>query len=344
MQSRDEKSMMENIPDVLTDGKLYRAAANEVVGRPMRKGAEQVIDAAAEVQKAMNEAAGIGINAIRPEINDDQINGIITGICNAEDFQNGSKTFFDQIGNFLEGTVDDCVKENAEFQYQAGLSPRIERRADAKCCSWCSALAGIYDYEDVRDSGNDVYRRHNNCHCQVLFDPGDGSKRRQNVHTKAWTNEERDDRIAIDSRSDDYRFNSKADPMQDAFGPGELSNPKEIADFRKEADECRVQIIEKEYESLGYSPGMRKGQPGELHISNGASYSAWCHEIQHMRDDRAAGWSGFGIIENREECYRREKRAYKIEIDMAEKAGRKDIADRLRENLESERRRIYGLD
>lgn len=194
------KAMKKHLPTVLTDGRLYRETAETVIREPMQIGAADVIDIAAEIQGELNDMAGIGIQAIRPEINDDQINGIITGIANAEDYASGENTLLQQIANFLEGTVDDCVHDNAEFHYNAGLSPTIERRADAKCCSWCSALAGVYDYGDVRDKGNDIYRRHNNCHCEVLYNPGDGSKRRQNVHSKKWAENGRAERIATAKR------------------------------------------------------------------------------------------------------------------------------------------------
>lgn len=190
-------SMRKNIPDVLTDGKLYREAADQVVRKPLQRSGKQVAQAAADIQQRLNEEADIGINAIVPELNDDQITGIITDICNAESYASGADRLFTQVENFLEGTVDDCVQENASFQYQAGLSPKIERRAVGKCCAWCSRLAGTYEYADVSDKGNDVFRRHKNCHCIVSYIPANGAKRRQNVHSKRWTDDGRDDRIAM---------------------------------------------------------------------------------------------------------------------------------------------------
>lgn len=336
-------SMQKNVPEALTDGRLYREAADIVIRQPMQESGRKVIEIAAEIQELLNDGAGIGIGAIRPKLNEDQITGIITGICNADSYEAGEDTLYSRIENYLEGTVDDCVRENADFQYRAGLSPKIERRADGKCCKWCSVLAGTYDYEDVRGSGNDVFRRHKNCHCQVLFNPGDGSKKRQNVHSRKWTEEGQDDRIGFAKRGvREGRFNTTADPMREVFGPGEESHPDEIRLFRQEIAENGVDLIERDYECLGYSPATYAGQPGQIFVSKGASYSAWCHEVQHMRDDKAAGWSGMRILRNLDECYRREANGYNIEIEMAEKAGRQDIADRLRENLETERRHIYG--
>lgn len=189
-------ALKENLPDALTDGRLYRAVAEVVLEQPMKAAGTDVARFAENVQRGLNEAAGIGIRPIVPEMNQDQIDGIITGICNADSYETGKGTLFTQVENCLEGYVDDFVRENADFQYKAGLSPTIERKTTGKCCAWCSNLAGSYPYEDVKDKGNDVFRRHKNCHCQILFNPGDGSKRRQNVYSKRWTEETENGKIS----------------------------------------------------------------------------------------------------------------------------------------------------
>jgi len=191
-------SMKRNVPEVLTGDMLYRAEADEVIKKPMRHTGGKVSEISADIQQYLNEDAGININAIVPELNEDQIDGIITGVCNAESFDDGKENLFNQIENFLEGVVDDSVRENADFHYDAGLSPTIERRTTGKCCEWCSRLAGTYDYGDVRNKGNDVFRRHKNCHCLILYNPGDGSKRRQNVYTRKWSDD--------DGRAERIRF------------------------------------------------------------------------------------------------------------------------------------------
>ena len=167
----------EYLPEALTDEKLYRAAAEVLVKQPMIRAGSDVGKVAKAIQEDLNRGAGIGMNAIVPGLNQDQIDGIITGICNAETFAGSEELFMDQVGNFLEGHVDDFVRENAGFQSDSGLTILVQRIADAKCCRWCSNLAGTYQYELVRDKGDDVWRRHNNCHCQIIYDPR-GSKRR----------------------------------------------------------------------------------------------------------------------------------------------------------------------
>ena len=53
-----------------------------------------------------------------------------------------------------------------------------------------------------------------------------------------------------------------------------------------------------------------------------ASYSAWLHELQHVRDDEASGWRGMEIlITNPQRAAEYEDAAYQIEIDFARENG-----------------------
>ena len=135
-----------------------------------------------------------------------------------------------------------------------------------------------------------------------------------------------------------------ADPMADAFGRGIDTNPEEIAGFRKECKELGISIQNREREALSYQPNPTIGRPGQLTINPGASYAAWCHEMKHVYDDRDSGWDGALQLWNRDEHFRRETEAYNIEIRMALEGGRPDVADLLRQNLEEEKRRIYGTE
>lgn len=61
-----------------------------------------------------------------------------------------------------------------------------------------------------------------------------------------------------------------------------------------------------------------------------------------MRDDKDAGWVGMRIMCDPDKRYAMEVAAYDCEIELALAANRPDIADILRNNLEEERRIIYG--
>ena len=171
----DANKFAQEIGRILTD--VLREHLPEVlVAGPMKTAGNDVGKVAAEIQKQLNENAGIGLNAVRPELNQDQIDGIITGICNAESYANNVEQLMDQVGNFLEGHVDDFIHDNAEFQSNSGLTVYVQRIAAADCCKFCNERAGTYRYEDIRDKMNDAWRRHLNCHCQIIYDP-QGSKR-----------------------------------------------------------------------------------------------------------------------------------------------------------------------
>ena len=83
------------------------------------------------------------------------------------------------------------------------LSPKIERLTNGKCCAWCDKLAGVYDYESVKDTGNNVFRRHRHCRCIVNYVPEKG--KRQDVWSKQWIDSDKADKIeerkAIAARS-----------------------------------------------------------------------------------------------------------------------------------------------
>lgn len=176
--------------DVLPDGKLYYNIADRVISPTMRNNFDLISKVSAQIQKILNDNAGIGINAIQPDMNMDRVEGIVNRVSDAENYDDVSWILQEPIINFSQSIVDAFVKENSEFQGKAGLSPRIVRKLSGGCCEWCSRLAGTYTYPDVPD---DVYRRHQRCKCTVEYDPGTG--KRQNVHTKEWHRQEKDDII-----------------------------------------------------------------------------------------------------------------------------------------------------
>ena len=130
----------------------------------------------------INKRQKIGIKVIKPELNKDKVQGIVDITSGKKRFDDIAYMLGDPLINFAQTIVDDTVQANADFQYRAGLSPKIIRTATGKCCEWCDNLEGTYEYENVSDTGNDVFKRHEHCRCMVEHDNGDG--KRQNAHTK----------------------------------------------------------------------------------------------------------------------------------------------------------------
>lgn len=170
---------------VLPDGRLYWNIAQSVVSPLLHEDHDLVSAYAATVQAALNEAAGLGLKAQVAPFDADRADGLLNMLANAEQYDDVAWVLNEPVKNFLQAVVDETLRRNVEFQGKAGLSPKIIRKAESKCCKWCAALAGTYTYPDVP---RDVYRRHERCRCTVEYDPGSG--KRQNVHTREWTEPE----------------------------------------------------------------------------------------------------------------------------------------------------------
>lgn len=135
------------------------------------------------------------------------------------------------------------------------------------------------------------------------------------------------------------KFNTTADPMREVTGCGLDSNPKEIQAI---LDDLKASGIEVRYaeNNMAYAPGIMPGKPGQFIIDRQASYSAWAHEYKHFCDDRADGFQGMRIFMDTEKCKQREIDAYDIEIELAKRANRPDIVERLEELKAQEVRRF----
>ena len=167
---------------VLPDGKMYFNIADRVLRPVLEEDHQLISDVAVQVQEHLNKKAGIGLKAQSVSVNEDRIDGIIDKVSDAESFDDVAWVLDKPVVNFSQSVVDDILKANIDFQGQVGLKPKVIRKAEHKCCAWCSALVGEYFYPNVPQ---DVYRRHENCRCTVEYDPGSG--KRQNVHTKLFT-------------------------------------------------------------------------------------------------------------------------------------------------------------
>ncbi|MEG2699034.1 MAG: hypothetical protein RR951_08895, partial [Ruthenibacterium sp.] len=170
---------------VLPDGRMEQSLAESILRPLLQEDYDMVSAAAVQVQTSLNSAAGIGIKAQTAPLNVSRIEGIIGRVSAAEQFDAIAWILAAPVVNFSQAVVDDTLKANVDFQGEAGLRPKIVRKATRKCCKWCSKLEGEYAYPDVP---KDVYRRHANCRCEVDYDPGGGM--RQNVWTKRWATPE----------------------------------------------------------------------------------------------------------------------------------------------------------
>lgn len=130
---------------------------------------QMVAGACQRVQEALNEDAGLGIRFQAPGFDSSRAYGIVTELRNNPEFVNIQDTFYDQLVNFSQNVVDEAIRDNARVLSGAGIESKVIRVAEFRACPWCRAIAGTYDYEDVKATGNDVWRRHENCRCTIDF-------------------------------------------------------------------------------------------------------------------------------------------------------------------------------
>ena len=128
-----------------------------------------VVYACENVQTALNQDAGLGIKFQAPEFDSNRAYGIVQELRDNPEFTNIEKSFYDQLANFSQNIVDDAIRDNAGIMARAGVRSMIIRTTEPGACPWCDDVAGVYDYEDVRYPGDDVWRRHENCRCTISY-------------------------------------------------------------------------------------------------------------------------------------------------------------------------------
>lgn len=171
-------SFQENLSsEALPDGKMYYNISERIVNDRLHENHRIIHENTKKINQQLAKEANININVDSP-VNQERIDDIINKISTAETFDDIKRVLDAPVINFSQSVVDDFIQANADFQYKAGMRPKITRIVTGhKPCEWCKGLGGVYDYPNVN---RDIYRRHDNCRCLVDYHPGDG--RVQNVH------------------------------------------------------------------------------------------------------------------------------------------------------------------
>lgn len=153
--------------DKLPNGKLYYNIAERTVIPSLEQNYEMVNEAAAQIQKAIDQQAKIGLGSVKADFPIERIQNLIDKMT-ADDItpEQVIRWLTEPIVNNSEAFADDYVRANAKFRAQAGLRSKIIRKAEPKCCDWCAALEGSYFYGEEPD---DIYRRHEFCRCTVTY-------------------------------------------------------------------------------------------------------------------------------------------------------------------------------
>ena len=157
----------------LPGGRMWYNIADKVLRPTLANNYSIVADAAVTVQNGLNQAAGVGLRAIRPEENLDRIQNLIQKISDYERFADAEWLLEEPVVNFTQSVVDDAIKANMDFQGGVGMRARVKRSVSGKCCEWCESVAGDYTYPDVPP---EVWQRHERCRCTIDYTPARSSK------------------------------------------------------------------------------------------------------------------------------------------------------------------------
>lgn len=167
--------------DILPNGRMYYNIANRIIPPSLQKAYNEAEKFTEVIMSNILSKSKIGIKVQQGLLNQDRIRGIVDRLSEAENYQNVKfLTGKAVVQNVTQSAVDDTIEANAEFHYKSGLRARVERKLGGKCCAWCQKLVGKYTYPDVPE---DVYRRHENCRCTVIYYPSKAN-RGQDVWSK----------------------------------------------------------------------------------------------------------------------------------------------------------------
>ena len=174
------QAFVENLTaETLPDGRLYYNIATRTVTPALKVNYDLTNEAAKEIQKAIDVANGISINPVEAEFPLGRINGLIDKMTGENNLINDVMIWLvEPIINNSEAFFDDFIDENARTRNDLGLKATITRTVQYKCCDWCQAMAGTYDYDNKPD---DIFRRHEYCRCAVTYQT---NKKSQDVWSK----------------------------------------------------------------------------------------------------------------------------------------------------------------
>lgn len=152
---------------ILPNGQMYYNIAERVINDSLSTDYETIQPICNVAQTNKNKSLNLGVKVIDEEIDQDNIDNIVSMVGVTEDYDSKSKLFETACATFAKTVVDRNMKANAFFQRKLGIKLVINRVAGAGCCDWCSGLSGVYDIDNAPD---EVWGHHNGCMCSVDYD------------------------------------------------------------------------------------------------------------------------------------------------------------------------------
>lgn len=276
-----------------------------------------VAGASAQVQKNMNNAAGIGLEALEPDLDTNRIDGLVNKVASYDTYDEARWVMHEPVVNYHQAIVDQAIRKNASAHTKAGFDAVIIRKTEAHKtitgrkiirgraypykytvpCKWCAGLEGVYRYKDVSNRGNDVFRRHEACRCIIIYKDGNKTIDVRTQHE--WTGEDADRIAARIGRAEQAQQpKPKADndlsrQMGEAYNQAdaiaEAAPEKNRAVWRKYVDRIRVGSLSETDGAYAQGSEIFINLAKEINPQNGYDkpFQTYFHECHHVIDKMA---------------------------------------------------------
>lgn len=169
-------------PGVLPNDTMYYNIASRLLDDGLRRNHALVGEVARQIQSIIDAADGLGIGAVLPDYPEARIAGLAAKAADLK-IDEAIKWFLEPVINNSEAFSDDYMRENAKARSEMGLKTTITRTVRSTACKWCADMAGVYTYGREPP---DIYRRHENCRCDVTYH-SERKRMLQDVWTKKKT-------------------------------------------------------------------------------------------------------------------------------------------------------------
>lgn len=223
-----------HLSDVLQEnvGQITNPLGKELVCKELlRRQYDSINDVLGKVQVIVDEALRIRIKARKAKFPEKRVEKVAHSL---EDPTVPVETIKRRAGAPVENVSnsfhDDYIKENASFRNDAGLQTYIVRTTDGKCCEWCTRMAGTYIYGEEPE---DVYRRHDNCDCKILYENEKESYYINNYKKQKKKNKSWQKTPDIPKKEPQRISKDEAKKLEDKHRPKVL--PKDVADAKEKA-------------------------------------------------------------------------------------------------------------
>lgn len=180
--------------ETLPEGKLWFNIAEKILTPTLTQNYDLITEVCSYAQENVNKVSGVNIQYIKPDINQNRIDGFVDKVSSYEKYDDAKWMLEEPVVNYSQSVVDDSIRTNADFHAKSGLTPQLVRKVDiferrialrgktrvsySIPCQWCIGLAGTFDYYSAP---SDIYRRHENCRCTVEYV---SDKKKQDVWSK----------------------------------------------------------------------------------------------------------------------------------------------------------------